>query len=501
MTLPPQRRRLSIFARTFVVLALALVLAQGVGVGLILMRTPIFDTPVHPPEIVALLSTQMPAANADLKVSTSASEPEIPAGHHRDHFIEELMARWMGVDAKRVRFYREGQPEPPPQGFGFSDKTPSLQGGDAPLSRDLPAIGEHTNTLADTQFLPPQPPNGPLTEVQPPFGDDDGPNEPWRDGFSPGSPQLSSFTAAVRQPDGQWRVVTAPGRQLSGVFKFQMGVLFTGGLLLMLPLAWWFSRALSAPIRRFSEAADQLGSNPDAPPLERSGPAELVQAADSFNAMQARLNRMVHERTQMVAAIAHDLRTPLARLAFRMEAAPDALREKTLGDIDEMKAMISAALDFIKNDARRGQRSRIDFQLLAESVVDNLADTGADTRLLPGDSVDMDGDPLALRRMVTNLVENALKYGKRARVQVHRDGSHCVMWVDDDGPGIDPTQREHLLLPFVRGESSRNRDTGGIGLGLAVANSIALAHGGQIDLDNLPEGGLRASVRLPCHEA
>lgn len=495
MTLQQPRRRLSIFARTFLVLAVALLLAQGVGLGLILMRTPIFDTPVHPPEIIALLSTQMPAANADLQVSTVAAAPDVPAGRHRDRFIEQMMARWMDIDVERVRFYREGPQDTagPPQGLNGR-----------PPNAPPPAREDAGNSLAG-DFPPPALPDGALPpDGEPPFGDD-GTHGERRGGivpgFSPGSPQLNGFTAAVRQPDGQWRVVTAPGRQLSGAFKFQMAVLFCGGLLLMLPLAWWFSRALSAPIRRFSEAADQLGRNPDAAPLERSGPAELVQAADSFNAMQGRLNRMIHERTQMVAAIAHDLRTPLARLAFRMEAAPDALRERTLGDIDEMKAMISAALDFIKNDARRGQRSRTDFQLLAESVVDNLADTGADTRLLPGDSVDVDGDPLALRRMVSNLVENALKYGRRARVRVHRDGTHCLLWVDDDGPGIDPAQREHLLLPFVRGESSRNRDTGGIGLGLAVANSIALAHGGEINLDNRAEGGLRVSVRLPCHEA
>ncbi|WP_140724041.1 MULTISPECIES: ATP-binding protein [Gammaproteobacteria] len=491
MTGAKPRRRLSIFARTFLVLAIALVLAQGVGVGLILMRTPIFATPVHPPEILALLSTRMPAANADLQVSTQSSPPEAPAGHHRDHFIERLIAHWLGMDVKSVRFYREGRP---PAFLSVVQE----DGDRAPMAPPrIDSRGE-----AGDDFLP----HGRPFEDPSPLYDIKGiPDEPWHEmpvpGFSPSSPLLAGFTAAAQQPDGTWRVVTAPGRQLSGAFKFQVAALFCCGLLLMLPLAWRFSRALSAPIRRFSEAADQLGRNPDAPPLERSGPAELVQAADSFNAMQARLNRMMHERTQMVAAIAHDLRTPLARLAFRMEAAPEALREKTLADIDEMKAMISAALDFIKNDARRGQRSRVDFQLLVESVVDNLADTGADARLVPGDSVDVEGDPLALRRMVTNLVENALKYGKRARVQVHRNGDQCLLWVDDDGPGIDPAQREHLLLPFVRGESSRNRDTGGIGLGLAVANSIVLAHGGQIDLDNRPEGGLRVTVQLPCHEA
>jgi two-component system, OmpR family, sensor kinase len=501
------RRKLSIFARTFLLLVAALVLAQGVGIGLALMRTPIFDTPVHPPEIVALLSTNMPAANADLQVSTTPEAPALPAKHHRDRFIERMMARWMDVDAGRVRFYREDGSYPErenrPDRFGPRDDA-------MPPWPDQADPGKGPPPALPGDAMPPQPPTtaastpADASGMREPF-DGDHPREPWRDGFvpdfAPGAPQLDSFIAAVQQTDGHWRVVTSAGRRLSGAFKFQLAVLLSIGLLLMLPLAWWFSRALSWPLRRFSEAADQLGRNPHAPPLERRGPAEIAQAADSFNAMQARLNRMVHERTQMVAAIAHDLRTPLARLAFRLESVPDALREKTMADIEEMKAMISAALDFIKNDARRGNRSKLDFQLLVEGVVDNLADTGADVAMLPGTSVVIDGDPLALRRLVANLAENALKYGRRARLQVQRDGKQCVLWVDDDGPGIDPEQREHLLLPFVRGESSRNRDTGGIGLGLAVANSIALAHGGGIELDNRPEGGLRASVTLPCLEA
>ncbi|WP_267103845.1 ATP-binding protein, partial [Xanthomonas sacchari] len=321
----------------------------------------------------------------------------------------------------------------------------------------------------------------------------------WRErGFAPAVPLLDGFTAALRQPDGHWRSVMSPPRRFSNEFKTQVVMLFLVGMLAMLPLAWWFSRALSAPIRRFAEAADQLGRNPDAQPLRRSGPSEIVQAADSFNAMQARLNRLINERTHMVAAIAHDLRTPLARLAFRLETLQPPLREKTMADIDEMKAMISAALDFIHNDSRRGTRSPLDFRLLVESVVDDASDTGADVVLLLGDAITLDGDPLSLRRMVMNLVENALKYGKRARLQLRHEAGECVLWIDDDGPGIDPAQREKLFLPFFRGENSRNRDTGGIGLGLSVAHSIVLAHGGQIALDNRAEGGLRVSVRLPC---
>ncbi|RBC93273.1 histidine kinase, partial [Xanthomonas oryzae pv. oryzae] len=151
--------------------------------------------------------------------------------------------------------------------------------------------------------------------------------------------------------------------------------------------------------------------------------------------MQAGLNRLINERTHMVAAIAHDLRTPLARLSFRLDGLQPPLRNKALADIDEMKAMIPAALDFIQNDRHRGERAPLDLRLLVESVVDNATDVGADAELLPGPEITLDGDPLALRRAVMNLLENALKYGKRARLQLQRDGEDGVLWIDDDGPG------------------------------------------------------------------
>lgn len=509
MSTPRPRRRLSIFVRTFLLLLGALVVAQGLGVALLLLRTPIFDAPVHPPEVIALLGTDMPAADARLKVHVQAGMPQPEAGQQRDPRIESVMARWLGVSADHVRFYRGlGEPvdrpgfTPPP--FPVHDA-----GRDGAPGVPLPPVasqdvvpGNATGDMPRSQLpgdFPPMPPQGFDGRFGPP-----GDLQPgsWRRGpgfdFIAGKNQLDGFTAALRQSDGRWRVVASPGRRLSGAFKLQVALLFGAGLLLVLPLAWWFSHALSAPIRRFSEAADRLGRHPDAAPLPRQGPTELAQAVDSFNTMQARLNRMVHERTQMVAAIAHDLRTPLARLAFRMEAAPAPLRERGLADIDEMKSMISAALDFIRNAQHPGPRAPLDFRLLVEGVVDDLVDVGADAMLLPGSSVVLEGDPGALRRMVANLCENALKYGGNVRVDLHRDGDGCVLWIDDDGPGIDPAQREQLLLPFVRGESSRNRDTGGIGLGLAVANGVATAHGGELALDNRAEGGLRVSVRLPC---
>ncbi|MCL1499593.1 ATP-binding protein [Xanthomonas nasturtii] len=488
----PARRGLSIFARTFVLLAVALLTAQAVGIALLVMRTPVYEPPVHPPEVVALLSTRMPAGTQTLKVRESAQAPLPPTGQVRDPFAEMLLAHWLDVPEHHVRFYRNA-----------NDREGPLQGVLRPQRSPAAGAAARADTADEAQHLPPFPDDwAHARQTGAPFGNGLRPDEipgAWEsERLTPGVPLLDGFTAALQQPDGRWRTVESPRRRLSGEFKTHVVLLFLAGLLANVPLAWWFSRALSAPIKRFAEAADRLGRNPDAAALQRSGPPEIVRAADSFNAMQARLNRLINERTHMVAAIAHDLRTPLARLSFRLDGLQPPLRDKALADIDEMKAMISAALDFIQNDRHRGERAPLDLRLLVESVVDNATDIGADAALLPGPEITLDGDPLALRRAVMNLLENALKYGKCARLQLQREGEDGVLWIDDDGPGIDPTQREQLLLPFVRGESSRNRDTGGIGLGLSVAHSIVLAHGGDLRLDNRARGGLRVTVRLPC---
>ncbi|WP_369943119.1 ATP-binding protein [Xanthomonas medicagonis] len=496
---------MSIFARTFLLLLAALLTAQLIGIALLVLRTPIYEMPVHPPEVIALLTTKMPAGTQTLKVHDSAHAPLPAPGQVRDHFAERMLTNWLDVAPEHVRFYRSSDEKLRSPQFAEDESRPSptgspgMEAGPHNAAPPPEEDGASPHAPFDEAIGPPPAQHVPASTAAAAMH---ATAPRWRErGLAPASPLLGGFTAALRQADGRWRSVVSPPRRFSAAFKTQVALLFVGGLLAMLPLAWWFSRALAAPIKRFAEAADRLGRNPDAQPLQRSGPSELVQAADSFNAMQARLNRLVNERTHMVAAIAHDLRTPLARLAFRLEGLQPPLRDKTLADIDEMKAMISAALDFIHNDSRKGTRAPLDFRLLVESVVDDASDTGAEVSIVAGQAITLDGDPLSLRRMVMNLLENALKYGKRARLQLQRNGSDCVLWIDDDGPGIDPTQHEKLFLPFFRGETSRNRDTGGIGLGLSVAHSIVLAHGGEITLTNRPEGGLRVCVELPCQAA
>lgn len=308
---------------------------------------------------------------------------------------------------------------------------------------------------------------------------------------------FAPFRVGVRQNDGQW-LVTQP-KPTFRLDSWQGRVLLTLliSVLAVSPLAWWFARRLAAPISAFAGAAERLGRDPRAPPLELDGSSEVTAAVAAFNGMQERLRRYVDDRTTMVGAIAHDLRTPLTRLRFRIEAAPEELRGKLEQDIDQMEAMIAATLGFVRDTTRPAARTRLELASLAESVFDEAAETGAEAMLESGERIVVEGDPLALRRLVENLLENAIKYGHRARGRVFAEGGQAVIEIADDGPGIPAQEMERVFDPFYRGEPSRNRETGGAGLGLAVVRSIARAHGGDVTLHNRPGGGLTARVQLP----
>ena len=308
---------------------------------------------------------------------------------------------------------------------------------------------------------------------------------------------VAPFKVAVRQPGGGWRIVT-PERPM-GLSPWQGRVLlwFVLSTLAMAPVAYLFARRLSAPMRLFAEAAERLGRDPRAPPLELRGSAEIGTAVLAFNDMQERLRRYVEDRTAMVGAIAHDLRTPLTRLRFRIESAPEDVRGKMAADIDQMEEMISAALAFVRDATRAGERTPLELCSLVESLCDEMAETGARTEVQEGEKVVLEGDPVALRRLFTNLLENAVKFGGRARARVFRQGGHAVVEIEDDGPGIPAAETERVFEPFYRREPSRSRKTGGIGLGLAVVRSIACSHGGEVALANRDGGGLTARVELP----
>ena len=308
---------------------------------------------------------------------------------------------------------------------------------------------------------------------------------------------VAPFQVGVRQPDGGWAVVRSKPMFGLSAWQQRVALWFVLTALAVSPFAYLFARRLAGPIRLFADAAERLGRDPRAEPLEVKGPAEIRVAATAFNEMQERLRRYVEDRTAMVGAIAHDLRTPLTRLRFRIEGLPEDQRAKMSYDIDQMEEMISAALTFVRDASRPGERTQMELSSLLESLCDEMAETGASTEVESGEKVVLEGDPMALRRLFSNLLENAVKFGGAARTRVFRDASNAFVEIEDDGPGIPPADREKVFEPFYRREPSRSRQTGGIGLGLAVVRSIARGHGGDVDLVNRAGGGLTARVQLP----
>jgi two-component system OmpR family sensor kinase len=461
-----QRRSLSIYGRTFLLMLAALIVAEAVGIAFVVYRPPTQDQPVQLFSVARLLQ-QVGDERGSQGPFGGGPPPGPPPGGFGDGRPPDGAA---GPPPETVLPVRNS-PTPPTPANGMSASEPLRMRLAQLLGVDRSAVLVFASESDQSSRRAPAQGNNATLQ--------------------------RSFVAARHMSDGSWNIVEREVEGFPNALHRRAMLLFALGAATLLPLAWLFARALSAPIRRFSEAARRLGRDPNAPPLPREGPTEMLVAVDSFNAMQARLNRLIQERTHMVGAIAHDLRTPLTRLAFRLEDLPQPLREKVDADILEMKSMVSAALDFIRDRALSGQREPLDFRLLVESVVDDQSDLGYDVVLQSGTPITIAGNPLALRRMVGNLVDNALKYGERARLRLRVANDTCILEIDDDGPGIPEQLQQQVFEPFFRLETSRSRDTGGIGLGLATVRAIVLDHGGEIGLGNRKGGGLRVTVSLP----
>lgn len=307
---------------------------------------------------------------------------------------------------------------------------------------------------------------------------------------------FAPFTASAQQPDGRWAVVEPPHGLLSPA-QVRLLLSMVISMVLLAPLVWFMARRLAQPIRVFAEAAERLGADPDAAPLTPSGPSEVRTAIAAFNDMQASLRDHIRRRTQTVAAIAHDLRTPLTRLRFRAEQAPEALRDRMAADVEEMDALISQAMAYVRGEAAPEHRERLDLTQLAEACAASFADTGEPVAFAGGRPMAVTADPAALRRALANLIGNAVKYAGSARVSTSLENRQTVVIIADDGPGLAEADLEALFEPFARGERSRNRETGGAGLGLTVARQVARTHGGDVILTPRPEGGLTARFSLP----
>lgn len=264
-------------------------------------------------------------------------------------------------------------------------------------------------------------------------------------------------------------------------------------------LAYAVARMATRPITRLAQAAKGLSEDFDQPPLdEASGPAEVRRAAAAFNAMQARIRRHLQERTQMLAAISHDLQTPLTRLRLRLEKVSDeALRAKLIEDMTAMQDMVREGLELARSLDVPEAVQTIDLDALIGSVCADLADAGMDVTAEGKTSASVRANATALRRCLGNLIENAVKYGGYARVGAQRQGGRARITVRDGGPGIPEGELEKVFEPFYRLEVSRSRETGGTGLGLPIARNIAARLGGTLTLRNHPEGGLEAELQLP----
>jgi signal transduction histidine kinase len=307
-----------------------------------------------------------------------------------------------------------------------------------------------------------------------------------------------SFVAQIQLADGSW--VGFDHRLPKEMFAWPWRLLATLGVLLaaVVVLSVLAVRWVTRPLSLLAGAAEGLGRDIHRPPLPESGPQEVRHAARAFNTMQTRLTRYVEDRTRMVSAISHDLRTPITRLRLRAELLEDpALRAALLKDLDEMQGMTSTALDFLRGLEEQEGVQPLDLTALLESLKADAEDLGREVDIQASSSTPYPARPLALKRCLANLMDNAIKYGGRARVTLDDDVEHVRIRIADDGPGIPEDELERVFEPFYRLEASRSRETGGSGLGLSIARNVARAHGGELALRNRPEGGLEAVLTLP----
>jgi two-component system, OmpR family, sensor kinase len=307
---------------------------------------------------------------------------------------------------------------------------------------------------------------------------------------------------SLRLPDNSWINVsvfsrlTPPSSSHGTILSTSLMALGVIGLSIL--LVRWMTR----PLQTFAEAAQRLYKSADQARVPEDGPREVRELASAFNEMQARIKRLIDDRTQALAAVSHDLKTPLTRLRLKSEGLKDkALATSIRADLTEMEAMLDQTLAYLSGDKADEAMRPLDLMALIQTLADEASDAGADVAAAGVGRLTIEGRPLALRRALGNLIANAVKYGERARVSVRGAAGSAIITIDDDGPGIPVGDVERAFQPFQRLEQSRSKDTGGFGLGLTIARTIVVGHGGSLTLANRQAGGLTATVLLPVKAA
>jgi signal transduction histidine kinase len=308
---------------------------------------------------------------------------------------------------------------------------------------------------------------------------------------------VQSFLIQVQLRDGSW--IRFERDIPENFFDWPSRLIWVLGILLVsvAALSLIAVRSIIRPLNELKTAAEGLGRDIHRSPLPVKGPVEISETAKAFNTMQSRLKSFIEDRARILAAVSHDLKTPLTRLRLRTDLLEDkVLRHKFETDLNDMESMVNATLDFMRGVQTQEPTQTINLMALLDSISENAIEVGHDVQVIGSLSEPYNGKPIALKRCIENLVENAVSYGERAIIRIEED-KNVIISVLDEGPGIPEEQLEAVFDPFFRLESSRAKKSGGTGLGLGIARNIAKAHGGDLQLANRPEGGIKATLTLP----
>ncbi|UIJ45334.1 HAMP domain-containing histidine kinase [Sphingomonas cannabina] len=401
-----------------------------------------------------------------------------------------VQARDGSLGTDRSRFFDiASYPEPPfPQGGKAAQFADDFRSSLArALRRSEADVRVRADTFSDVLWeRSPSTPTGIIPTMPTLLGRTD---IPTRDGAV-----LGRLEIAVRQGGGHWLVIR-PHQTRDTLSHYLRNALESAGNLLILAVfSIWMARSIAVPLGRLASAAERLGREREPTLITGMRLPEFAAIADTFNAMQLRLKRYVDERVQMLAAISHDLRTPLTRLRLLAEYVPDEEQRTQLkSNVTEMETMVADALAFMRGEARREPMEAVDLASLLISLADTCKDMGEDVAYEGPDHFDIRCRPGAMRRVFDNLVANGCRYGGSVRIALRGAGERVVIDVSDPGPGIAPEDAERAFAPFERLDSSRSRETGGTGLGLSISRDIVRDHGGEIAFDR---AGGRFTVRV-----